>query len=88
MGRMHDKVTRLLAGMIEDRLQSEGDAIAIPLRLAALQLADAALAPLRGWVTAEASCAPEALAGVLCRCGRAMRAALAKDAGNGEATAA
>ncbi|MEA2990848.1 MAG: hypothetical protein QOG83_3559, partial [Alphaproteobacteria bacterium] len=63
-------------------------AMAIPLRLAALQLADAALAPLRGWVIAEASCTPEALAGALCRCGRAMRAALANDAGNGEATAA
>jgi AcrR family transcriptional regulator len=88
MGRMHDKVTRLLAGMIEDRLRDQADAMAIPLRLAALQLADAALAPVRGWVIAEASCTPEALAGALCRCGRAMRAALAKDAGNGDATGA
>ena len=88
MGRMHDKVTRLLASMVEDRLQSKADAMAIPLRLAALQLADAALAPLRGWVTAEASCTPEALAGTLCRCGRAMRAALAKDASDGEVTEA
>ena len=88
MGRMHDKVTRLLASMVEDRLQSEADAMAIPLRLAAMQLAEAALAPIRGWVTAEASCTPEALAGALCRCGRAMRAALAKDASNGEVTEA
>ena len=79
LGRMHDKVTRLLAGMVEERLRGEESAIAIPLRLAALQLADAALAPLRGWVTAEASCTPEALAGALCRSGRAMRGALASD---------
>src|SRR5437762_2745768 len=61
IGRMHDKVTRLLAAMIEDRLGDEAEAMAIPARLAALQLADAALAPLRGWVTAEAPCTPEAL---------------------------
>ena len=74
MGRMHDKVTRLLAGMIEERLRDEADALAIPLRLAAMQLAEAALPPIRGWVTAEAPCAAEALAGAICRCGRAMRA--------------
>jgi AcrR family transcriptional regulator len=73
-GRMHDKVTRLLAGMIEERLGEA--ALAIPLRLAAMQLAEAALAPIRGWVTAEAPCTPEALAGALCRGGRAMRGAL------------
>ena len=78
MGRMQGKVTRLLAGMIEERLEDEADAMAVPLRLASLQLADAALAPIRAWVTAEASCTPGALAGALCRCGRALRAALAK----------
>ena len=30
----------------------------------------------RGWVTAEAPCSAEALAGAICRCGRALRAAL------------
>jgi AcrR family transcriptional regulator len=79
MGRMHDKVTRLLAGMIEDRLRDEADALAIPLRLAAMQLAEAALAPIRGWVTAEASCTAEALAGAICRCGRALRRGLEKE---------
>lgn len=78
MGRMHDKVNRLLASMIEDRLrEEEEEKLAIPLRLAAMQLAEAALAPIRGWVTAEAPCAAEALAGAICRCGRAMREALA-----------
>jgi hypothetical protein len=74
MGRMHDKVTRLLAGMIEQRL--EGAALAIPPRLAAMQLAEAALAPIRSWVTAEAPCTAEALAGALCRAGRGLRTAL------------
>jgi len=75
-GRMHGKVTRLLAGMIEERLQGEAEALSIPLRLAALQLADTALTPVRFWVMAEAACTPEALAGAICRCGAAMRAAL------------
>jgi AcrR family transcriptional regulator len=78
MGRMHDKVNRLLASMIEERLRGEEDTLAIPLRLAAIQLAEAALAPIRGWVTAEAPCAADALAGAICRCGRAMRVGLAK----------
>ena len=81
IGRMQDKVTRLLAGMIEQRLGDQAESMTIPARLAALQLADAALAPVRGWVTAEAPCTPEALAGVLCRCGRAMRAALGRNDG-------
>jgi AcrR family transcriptional regulator len=77
MGRMHDKATRLLASMIEERLRDEEEKLAIPLRLASLQLAEAALAPIRFWVTAEAPCAAEDLAGAICRCGRAMRGALA-----------
>ena len=77
MGRMHDKATRLLASMIEERLRDEEERLAIPLRLASLQLAEAALAPIRFWVTAEAPCAAEDLAGAICRCGRAMRGALA-----------
>jgi len=88
MGRMHDKVSRLLASMIEERLRDEEDKLAIPLRLAAMQLAEAALAPIRGWVTGEAPCAAEALASAICRCGRAMRAGLAKDASGPEAKAA
>jgi AcrR family transcriptional regulator len=73
-GRMQGKVTRLLADMIEARL-GEGP-LALPSRLAALQLAEAALAPLRGWVAAEAPCAAAAMAGALCRSGRALRASL------------
>jgi AcrR family transcriptional regulator len=71
MGRTGDKTARLLATMVEERLGAEP--LAIPARLAALQFAEAALAPIRGWVTAEAPCAAEALAGAICRCGEAMR---------------
>ena len=76
MGQLDRKMMRLLAGMIEQRL---GDTpLAIPTRLAAAQLAEASLAPIRGWVLAEAPCTPEALAAAICRCGAAMVASLAE----------
>lgn len=81
IGRMHDKVTRLLAAMVEERLKDREDQLAIPLRLAALQLAEAALAPIRGWVTAEAPCAAQDLAGAICRGGLALRASLTPEGG-------
>jgi AcrR family transcriptional regulator len=76
MDRTGDQAARLLAAMVEDRLRDEEAGLAIPLPLAARQLAEAALAPVRGWVTAQASCTAEALAGAICRGGRAMREAL------------
>jgi AcrR family transcriptional regulator len=76
IGRIGDRTSRLLAAMVEDRLKGQEGAFAIPLRLAALQLAEAALAPVRGWVTAEAPCTAEALAGAICRCGEAIREGL------------
>jgi AcrR family transcriptional regulator len=75
--RMNDKVARLLAGMIEERLIADGIEPAIPVKLAAAQLAEAALAPVRGWVLAEAPCTPGVLAAAICRCGAAMVASLA-----------
>lgn len=79
LGRMQDKVTRLLAAMVEDRLKDVEGSLALPPRLAALQLAEAALAPIRGWVTAEAPCTAQALASAICRAGRALRGNLAKE---------
>lgn len=76
MDRTGEQAARLLAAMVEDRLREEQAGLAIPLALAALQLAEAALAPIRGWVTAQAPCTAEALAGAICRCGRAMRGSL------------
>ena len=74
-GRDGERTARLLADMVEQRL--EGIQTAIPARLAALQLAGAAMGPLRGWLTAEAPCSAKALAATICRCGRQMIAALA-----------
>jgi AcrR family transcriptional regulator len=74
VGQLGDRVTRLLASMIEDRL---GDRLlTIPRRLASLQLAEAALAPIRGWVQAEAPCTPEALADAIVRGGERLVSAL------------
>jgi AcrR family transcriptional regulator len=72
--RLRDPATRVLTEMIEERI---GDApLTIPTRLAAMQLAETALAPVIGWVTAEAPCTPEALAGAIHACAGAMRTAL------------
>lgn len=74
-GRMRDRVMRLLAGMIADRLA--GAPLRLPVELAAAQLAEAALAPLRAWVRGEAPATPEAMAETLLRTGAALRGALA-----------
>ncbi|MES2443040.1 MAG: TetR/AcrR family transcriptional regulator [Pseudomonadota bacterium] len=80
-GRMDDRIARLLAGMVEERLEARDAALAIPRKLAARQLAEAALGPVRGWVMAEAPCDPETLARAICRCGAAIVASLAPDPG-------
>lgn len=73
-GRQSEKIGRLLADLIEARLGAQ--ALIIPHRLAALQLAETALAPIRGWLMAEAPCPPEALARAICAAGAATREAL------------
>ncbi|MFP3944056.1 MAG: TetR/AcrR family transcriptional regulator [Alphaproteobacteria bacterium] len=75
-GREGEQVTRLLAGMLEERLSGEGTEPAIPMRLAALQLAAASMAPIRGWVCAEGSCPPARLAQTLCETSALMRCGL------------
>ena len=82
-GRMGEKASRLLAEMIEARLSAASRQTVIPRRLAAIQLAESALAPLRGWIAGEASAAPDALARSLCRSGAQLAAALTA-AGEGE----
>lgn len=54
-----DQVTRLLADMLETKLPALENRPNIPIRLLALQLAENALALIRGWVDAEAWCEPE-----------------------------
>ena len=75
-GRQRDQVTRLLAGLLEERLAQSGTGPVIPIRLAALQLAEASMALIRGWVMAEASCTAECLAETICETSALMRSAL------------
>lgn len=79
-GRMREKAARLLADMVADRLKQADVQPAIPLPLASLQLAEAALAPVLAWMRGEAAATPEALARSLCRSGAALRGALAEPA--------
>jgi len=76
-GRTGEKAVRLLADMVEARLHARDAQLILPSRLAALQLAEAALAPIRGWVGAEAPCTVHVLAAAICRSGERMAAALA-----------
>lgn len=75
-GRLDARVSRLLATMVEERLAAAGAEFAVPLRLASLQLAEAALAPIRAWIMGAAPCTPEALAGAIFRSAEAQRGAL------------
>jgi AcrR family transcriptional regulator len=63
-GAAGERAGRLLARMVAERLGP--DPLALPAPLAARQLSEAALAPIRGWITAEAPCTPDALAGAIC----------------------
>lgn len=71
-GQLELRLARLLGEMIAERLATAGFEPALPLPIAVTQLAAAALAPLRSWLTAEAPCSPEALAAVICRSGVAL----------------
>ena len=75
-GRTGEKAVRLLTEMVEARLWDRQAQLALPRRLAALQLAEAALGPIRGWVGGEAPCSAALLAQSLCRCGEQMMVAL------------
>jgi hypothetical protein len=77
-GRAGEQAARLLADLVEARLRDSGAEFEIPSRLAALQLAAAALAPVRGWVLAEAPCTVRILARSLCRSGRELAAGLGR----------
>ncbi len=81
-GRMREKAARLLAEMVAERLEQADVRPAIPLPLAALQLAEAALAPVLAWMRGEAPATPEALARSLCRSVAALAAALANRPGD------
>jgi AcrR family transcriptional regulator len=75
-GRTGDKAARLLAAMVAARLQRRGHELVLPIRLASLQLAQAALAPVKGWVGAEAPCRSSILAKSICRSGEQLVSSL------------
>ena len=60
--------------MVEERLG--GSALSVPRRLAARTLGDAALAPLRLWLSGEAPARPGQLAAAILRAGERLREAL------------
>jgi AcrR family transcriptional regulator len=75
-GPKRELVNRLLTEMVEQRLASDGVEYALPLPLAALQLAEGGLAPVRGWLMAQASIPSAALARSISRSASALRQAL------------
>jgi AcrR family transcriptional regulator len=73
-GPLRPRVARLLADLVEQRLGSAD--LVLPPRLAACTLAEAALAPLSGWLAGEAASSTAGLAAALCGSGMALRRAL------------
>lgn len=65
-GRMQEKTARLLTDMVEARLRQDDVELVISTRLAALQLAEGALAPIRGWMTGASPSTAQALATAIC----------------------
>jgi AcrR family transcriptional regulator len=81
-GAARRKTTAVLVGLIEQRMKIDGVdkavALIIPLRLAAIQLAEGLLAPTTAWLTGEARCSANALALALRRTSTATIAALSQ----------
>ena len=73
-GTAGEAAQRLLADLVADRIGSV--ALALPARLAAEQLAAAALAPVRAWLLGTAPCKVDALAAAICATGAASLEAL------------
>ena len=74
-GPSRDRVARLLADMIDERLDAD-DELAIPRRLATMQIAEAMLGSIRLWIVGEVAASSEALARSLFETASAMRGAL------------
>ena len=73
-GRTGGKAAELLVAQVEERLA--GQPLRLPARLAAQQLAQAALAPVRGWLMAAAPSDAASLAAAIVSGGRALRDSL------------
>ena len=81
-GAVRRKTTAILVGLIEQRMKIDGVdkavALIIPLRLAAIQLAEGLLAPTTAWLTGEARCSADALGLALRRTATATISALSE----------
>lgn len=75
VGPSRDRIARLLADMIDERLEPDGE-LAIPRRLATMQLAEAMLGPIRLWIVGEVAVSSEVLAGSLFETAAAIRGSL------------
>jgi AcrR family transcriptional regulator len=80
LGVTRRKATSVLVRLLEQRLSERGlgrrRALLLPLRLVAVQLADALLAPIVAWLMGESRCSAEALAAALRRGSSALLEAL------------
>lgn len=75
-GSQGRSVIRLLSDQITERLAARPGADALPVRLAAMQLAEGHLGLVRAWVSGEASATPAQLAPVIMRSSQAALEAL------------
>jgi AcrR family transcriptional regulator len=76
VGPQRAGIARMLAGQIEDRLGGRSPDRDLPIRLAAIQLADGHLGLIRAWVHGEASARPAVLSDAIIRSSDAALAAL------------
>ena len=75
IGPSRDRIARLLATMIEERVAAS-NSLAIPLRLATMQIAEAMLGPIRLWIVGEFAVTSSVLASSLFETASAMRSTL------------
>lgn len=75
LGSSRDRITRLLADMIDERVET-GDDLAIPRRVATMQIAEAMLGPIRLWIVGEFAATSQSLAASLFATAAAMRGSL------------
>ncbi len=75
-GARRERVARLLASQIEERLAGDDADYGLPMPLFAMQIAELALAPIRGWITAAAPSTSADLARGIDAAAAALREAL------------
>jgi AcrR family transcriptional regulator len=83
-GPLRSRATSVLTQQVERHLRTpqtqHHTALIIPTRLAAIQLAEALLAPVAAWLAGESRCSPETLAFALGKTATALRHALSRPA--------